>query len=66
MLNLVIGLLRYGSAKITPGFERRRLGRKPHNDIPEKVPHLELVLKHILTVSAELRFLKEMISAATY
>ena len=47
LLNLVIRLLRYGSAKTTPGFLRRRLGRGPHNDIPEGVPHLGLVLNHI-------------------
>ena len=38
LLNLVIWLPRYGSAKTTPGFFETRAWTRPHDDIPEGVP----------------------------
>ena len=55
LLNLVKRLLRYGSIKTTLGFLRRRHGLRPHKDISACVPHKELVLNQISTVSAEPR-----------
>ena len=57
LLNLVIRLPRYGSAKTTPGFFETQAWTRPHDDIP----HLELVLNRIFIVSAELRLFEKRI-----